>query len=48
MKTIFTALALAAFMVSSAFAQPTYYPSYECGPSQYDSSGAPVAQYCGH
>ena len=22
------------------------YPSYDCAPSQYDSSGAPVAQYC--
>ena len=48
MKTLITALALAAFMATSAVAQTYYYPSYECGPSQYDSSGAPVATYCGH
>ena len=49
MKTIITALAFAAVMATSALAQPSYslpYPSYDCAPSQYDSSGTPVAQDC--
>jgi opacity protein-like surface antigen len=48
MKTIITALVLAAAVATSALAQSrsTPYPSYDCGPAQYDSSGAPVAQYC--
>jgi hypothetical protein len=48
MKTIITALAFATLVATSALAQSSYsYPSYDCGPSQYDSSGAPVAQDCG-
>jgi hypothetical protein len=46
MKTIITALVLAAAMATSALAQPSYR-SYDCGaPSQYDSSGAPIDQHC--
>ena len=45
MKTLLAALALATLIASPAFAAPLS-PSYECAPSQYDSSGAPVAQYC--
>ena len=48
MKTLITAIALAISLTTVAAAQPYYYPSYECAPSQYDSSGAPVPQYCGH
>ena len=49
MKIIITALAFAAVMATSAIAQSRYsypYPSYDCAPSQYDSSGAPIAQDC--
>ena len=47
MKTLITALALAALMATSAVAQTYYYPSYDCGPAEYDSSGTQVPSYCG-
>jgi hypothetical protein len=46
MKKILAALALVAFIASPAVAAPRYLPSYDCGPTEYDSSGAAVAKYC--
>ena len=46
MKRILAALALFAFIASPAVAAPRYLPSYECAPTDYDSSGAAVAKYC--
>jgi hypothetical protein len=46
MKTLIAAIVLAVSFAASAAAD-YYYPSYECGPAQYDSSGTPVPQYCG-
>jgi hypothetical protein len=46
MKKLFAVLALATLVASPALAAPWYNPSYDCGPAQYDSSGAPVAKYC--
>jgi hypothetical protein len=45
MKNFFAALALATLIASPAFAAP-FSPSYSCAPTQYDSSGTSVAQYC--
>jgi hypothetical protein len=46
MKKILAALALVAFIACPAAAAPYYLPSYDCGPTGYDSSGAAVPQYC--
>ena len=46
MKKILAALALFAFIASPAVAAPRYLPSYDCEPTQYDSSGAAVPTYC--
>jgi hypothetical protein len=49
MKTLFAGLAIATLLAAPAAAQyrasgPGW--SYDCGPNQYDSSGAPVAHPC--
>lgn len=46
MKRLFAALTLAALIASPVVAAPYYQPSYHCAPTQYDSEGTAVAQYC--
>ena len=46
MKKLLAVLALASLIASPALAAPWYNPSYDCGPAQYDSSGAQIARYC--
>ena len=47
MKKLFAALALVVLIAAPAVAAPVYQPTYNgCGPTQYDSEGTAVAQYC--
>ena len=46
MKKLVIALGLIATIASPALAQSQRGYSYDCGPAQYDSSGAPVAHPC--
>jgi hypothetical protein len=50
MKTLFFACTLVELLAANAHARPKSAPqpafSYDCGPNEYDSSGAPVAHRC--
>ena len=46
MKKFVIALGLVGAIMSPALAHAQRAYSYDCGPAQYDSSGAPVAHPC--